>query len=179
MYCDDFVVCCESENDAKAFLNQLQERFKKFGLSIAEDKTQIIKFGKREWYLAEKQNRKVSTFNFLGFTHYGKKSRKGKWIMCHKTSKSNMARKLKEIKEYLKEVRNRVLLKEWWPTLILNVKGHLNYFGISGNYYCLEQFKNSVLHLAFKWINRRSQKKSMSWERYLRFLDIIHCQNQG
>ena len=47
-----------------------------------------------------------------------------------------MARKLKEIKEYLKEVRNRVLLKEWGPTLILNVKGHLNYFGISGNYYC-------------------------------------------
>jgi len=170
-YCDDFVVCCESENDAKEFLNQLKERFRKFGLSVAEDKTQIIKFGKREWYLAEKQNRKVSTFNFLGFTHYGRKSRKGKWIMGHKTSKSNMARKLKEIKEYLKEVRNRVLLKEWWPTLILKVKGHLNYFGISGNYYCLEQFRNSVLHLAFKWINRRSQKKSMNWERYLRFLE--------
>jgi len=94
-YSDDFVVCCESESDAINFLDSLQQRLMKFGLSIAEDKTRIIKFGKRVWQLSERQEAKPKSFNFLGFTHYGAKSRRGKWIMGHKTSKENLARKLK------------------------------------------------------------------------------------
>lgn len=171
-YCDDFVVCCQSEADAKEFLEQLQKRFEKFGLKIAEEKTKIVKFGVQEWYLAEKQDRKAKIFNFLGFTHYGKKSRKGKWIMGHKTSKDNLTRKLKEITEYIKSVRNTLSLKEWWPVLKSKLAGHINYFGISGNYRCLEQFRYSLVHIAYKWINRRSQKKSMNWEQFKRFMEF-------
>ena len=169
-YCDDFVVCCESEADAKEFLEQLKERFEKFGLKVAEEKTRLIKFGRKGWRLAEKQELKPETFNFLGFTHYGKKSRKGYWVMSHKTIKTTLSRKLKEIKEYIKSIRNIAPLENWWPTLKSKLRGHINYFGISGNYHCLEQFRYGVILTAFKWINRRSQKRSMNWEQYVRFM---------
>src|SRR3989338_6547012 len=80
-YCDDFVVCCESEMDAKTFLESLKTRLAEFNLTVADEKTRIIKFGQREWYLAAKQKRKAGSFNFLGFTHYATKSRRGKWIL--------------------------------------------------------------------------------------------------
>lgn len=67
-YWDDFVVCCESEKDAQEFLDVLQGRLQKFGLKIAEEKTRIIKYGRREWRLAHKERRRAETFNFLGFT---------------------------------------------------------------------------------------------------------------
>lgn len=170
-YCDDFVVCCESEHDAKEFLDLLKQRFEKFGLEVAEDKTQVLKFGRRAWQLAQKRGEKVESFNFLGFTHYCTKSRRGKFIMGHKTSKENLNRKLKETKEWIKKVRNQLSLKEWWPTIKAKLTGHYNYFGISGNYHCLNQFYKSMFWMVFKWINRRSQKKSMTLERYLKYIE--------
>ncbi|MFY9227372.1 MAG: group II intron reverse transcriptase/maturase [Minisyncoccia bacterium] len=171
-YSDDFVVCCESGQDAKDFLEALERRFEKFGLEVANEKTQVLKFGKKEWLLASKQGRRAKTFNFLGFTHYGKRSRKGYWVMSHKTEKSRLSRKLKEITGYIKSVRNTAPLKEWWPAIQIKLLGHINYFGISGNFKALEQFRRGVLAAAFKWINRRSQKKSMNWDKFTRFLEF-------
>jgi len=171
-YCDDFVVCCESEHDAKNFLQELRERFSKFGLRVAEDKTKVLKFGRRAWQLSQKSKEKLVSFNFLGFTHYCTKSRRGKFIMGHKTSKENLSRKLKETKEWMKKIRNRLALRDWWPTLKAKLTGHYNYFGISGNYRCLKQFYKSIFYLTFKWINRRSQKKSMTFEQYVNYLQF-------
>ena len=171
-YCDDFVVCCESQKDAIEFLDQLKNRFEKFGLSISEKKTRIIKFGKKEWYSAAKQGRKAETFDFLGFTNFAKKSRNGKWFICQKTTKGNLSRKLREITEYVRSIRCKVKLKEWWPILKSKVAGHINYFGISGNYRCLIQFSKKVISIVFKWINRRSQKKSMNWQQYMLHLEF-------
>ena len=165
-YCDDFVVCCESEQDAQEFLEQLKTRLQEFGLAVSIEKTRVIKFGQREWYLAAKQKRKADNFNFLGFTHYATKSRRGKWILGHKTTKENFARKLKETKEWLKAVRSVLKLNDWWPTLKAKLTGHFNYFGISGNYRAIQMFRQKVTCLALKWINRRSQKKSMTAEKY-------------
>lgn len=169
-YCDDFVVCCESEHDAKDFLQELRTRFSKFGLRVAEDKTKVLKFGRRAWQLSQRRKEKLESFNFLGFTHYCTKSRRGKFIMGHKTSKENLARKLKETKEWMKKIRNQLALKDWWPTLKAKLTGDYNYFGISGNYRCLMQFYKSIFNLTFKWINRRSQKKSMTFEQYVNYL---------
>ena len=171
-YCDDFVVCCESEHDAKNFLQELRIRFSKFGLRIAEDKTKVLKFGRRAWQLSQRRKEKLESFTFLGFTHYCTKSRRGKFIMGHKTSKENLARKLKETKEWMKKIRNRLALKDWWPTLKAKLTGHYNYFGISGNYRCLMQFYKSIFFLTFKWINRRSQKKSMTFKQYVNYLQL-------
>lgn len=171
-YSDDLVVCCEREIDAKEFLELLKQRLNKFGLEISKNKTKIVKFGKKVWQQAIKQKRKTESFDFLGFTHYGAKSRKGILIAGHKTSKINLARKLKEIKVWLKAIRNRVCLKDWWTILKAKLTGHYNYFGISGNYQCIKQFYKRITWLAFKWINRRSQKKSMSMKQYLYYRQV-------
>ena len=171
-YSDYFVVSCESEVDAKLFLESLTERLMKFGLEVSAEKTKIIKFGKRAWQLATKQGGKCESFNFLGFTHHGAKSRYGKLVMGHKTSKENLSRKLKETKEWIKAIRNLVPLKEWWPILKAKLVGHFNYFGISGNYRCLKQFYINVKWAAFKWINRRSQKKSMNMKDFNRYMQF-------
>lgn len=125
-YCDDFVVCCESEKDAKNFLELLQARLGKFGLQVSGDKTKVLKFGRQVWKQAQRSKEKVETFNFLGFTHYCGKSRQGYFIMGHKTSKENLCRKLKETKEWLKQIRNKLRLKEWWPVLKSKLTGHYN-----------------------------------------------------
>lgn len=169
-YADDFVVCCESEQDAKEFLTALMERFSKFGLEISPEKTQIIKFGRHQWKLNRKTGNKTETFNFLGFTHYCGTSRDGYFQIGHKTSKENLNRKLKNTKQWIKRVRNRLPLKEWWPTLEAKLSGHYNYFGISGNFRCLSQYYRQVVMMVFKWINRRSQRKSMTWEFFMQYL---------
>ena len=123
-YCDDFVVCCESEKDAKNFLELLNTRLEKFGLQVSEDKTKVIKFGRQVWKQAQRSKGKVETFTFLGFTHYCGKSRQGYFVMGHKTSKENFCRKLKETKEWLKKIRNKLRLREWWPVLKSKLTGH-------------------------------------------------------
>jgi len=169
-YCDDFVVCCESEKDAKNFLELLHTRLEKFGLQVSEDKTKVLKFGRQVWKQAQRSKEKVETFTFLGFTHYCGKSRRGYFVIGHKTSKENLSRKVKETKEWLKNIRNKLPLKEWWPVLKSKLRGHYNYFGVSGNYRCLQQFYNKIFSIVFKWINRRSQKKSMNFDQYLNYL---------
>lgn len=169
-YCDDFVVACESEQDAKLLMVELERRFSQFKLKISKEKTKVIPFGRKKWERSLRCDEKIPTFNFLGFTHYCGASRKGRFVMGHKTSKQNLNRKLKETKEWLKKIRNQIVMKEWWPALRAKLIGHYNYFGISGNMRSLRQFYDRVYNLVFKWINRRSQKKSMTRERYNAYL---------
>jgi len=169
-YCDDFVVACERRGDAERFLAELRERFAKFGLKISEEKTTIVTFGRKSWERSQETKEKLHTFNFLGFTHYCTASRRGKFIVGHKTSKQNLACKLRETKEWVKKVRSMMAVREWWPVLKAKLIGHYNYFGISGNMRCLRQFYDQVVLMVFKWINRRSQKKSMNWQHYHGYL---------
>ncbi len=170
-YCDDFVVCCESKRDAEEFLSVLRERLAKFGLSVAEEKTRVVEFGRQAWQKSRRHGTKVGTFTFLGFTHFCATSQRGKFIMGHKTSKDNLQRKLLETKSWLRAIRNIAPLKEWWPVLKAKLSGHYAYFGISGNLRCLQQFYHQVVSLTFKWMNRRSQKKSMNWQKYMQYLE--------
>ena len=169
-YCDDFVVVCESERDAYNFLEVLEERLARFKLEISPEKTRIVKFGRRVWQRAQRIKERVETFDFLGFTHYCKASRKGWFAMGHKTSRLRMFAKLKANKLWLKKIRNSVPLKDWWKKVKQKLIGHYNYFGINGNMRCLKQYYTQMIFLCFKWINRRSQKKSMNWEQFNRYL---------
>jgi len=98
MVYDDYVVCCEREEDAKDFLELQTQRLGKFGLEVSKEKTQIIRFGRSAWRRARDGKGKVASFNFFGFTHYCATSRRGKFIMGHKTGKENLCRKLKAMK---------------------------------------------------------------------------------
>ena len=70
----------------------------------------------------------------------------------------------------VKEDTNKLRIKEWWPVLKSKLTGHYNYFGVSGNYRCLQEFYNKIFFIVFKWINRRSQKKSMNFDQYQNYL---------
>jgi len=170
-YCDDFIVCCESKKDAANFIVELKERISKFNLNVSKEKTSIVRFGRQAWKTSIKGGDRVQTFNFLGFTHYCGKTRRGYFMMGHKTQKEKLRKGLTELNLWLKNVRNLFLLKDWWKVLSAKLLGHYNYFGVSGNMRCLKQFQHEASKLIYKWINRRSQKRSMTWEEYFRYLD--------
>lgn len=168
-YADDFIVCFQSGKEAKEFGTALKQRLSKFGLEISEDKSRIIEFGRYVWQRAQQEKRKTATFNFLGFTHYCDKTRKGKFKLGRKTASTKFRQKMKAMNEWLKKVRNLVELKEWWKVLRVKLLGHYRYYGISGNMRELRKFSTQVSKLAYKWINRRSQKKSYTYKQYCRF----------
>lgn len=171
-FCDDFVVTFESRKDAEKFLVELRERFAKFGLEVAEDKSRLIEFGKKSFKKHEWNKTKSSSFNFLGFTHFMKKSRYDFIIMGHKTSKENLRRKLQGMKEWFRVARAKIPFSEWIPVLKSKLTGHYNYFGLSGNFRCLIQFYKQVILLMYKWMNRRSQRKSIDWSSFRDHLQI-------
>lgn len=169
-YADDFIVCFQSGNEAKAFSEKLKQRLGLFGLKIAEDKARIIEFGRYVWQRAQEQGTKPATFDFLGFTHYCGKSRRGGFKLGRKTANSKFRQKMKAINIWLKNVRNAMKLEEWWPLLGLKLTGHYRYYGVSGNSEAINTFYYQTRRLVYKWINRRSQKKSYNWAQFERFL---------
>lgn len=166
-YADDFICCFQYQKEAEMFLKALRIRFQKFGLELAEEKTKILEFGR-----FAKENRKSrgkgkpETFDFLGFTFYcGKANEKGFFRCRVKTSKKKYRSKLKAIKEWIKA--NRTLpLEEIFSILSAKLKGHYQYYGVTDNTYAIESFYVETKWILFKWLNRRSQKKSYTLEQF-------------
>ncbi|NQE05631.1 hypothetical protein C5S32_07160 [ANME-1 cluster archaeon GoMg1] len=171
-YADDFIVCFQYDNEARAFGKALRKRLAKFGLKISEEKSRIIEFGRYACQQARKQGKKCATFDFLGFTLYCDKTRNGKFKVGRKTSSKKFRQKMKDMNQWLKGIRNRVKLEVWWLLLKQKLAGHYQYYGISGNIGGLQNYYYHTLRLAFKWINRRSQKKSYNWDQFIRFLSF-------
>ena len=163
-YCDDFVCCFQKKHEAEEFYRSLPKRFEKFGLELAMDKTKIIEFGR-----FAKENRirrgegKPETFDFLGFTFYCGLDGKKSYFRCRvKTSKKKFRSKIKAMKEWIK-IHRTIPLEELFKKINLKLKGHYNYYGVTDN---LREVKNYLLqtkYLLFKWLNRRSQKRSYDW----------------
>ena len=120
---------------------------------------------------AKTQRRRANTFDFLGFTHYCGVSRKGNFKVARKTSRKKYAAKCKKLKAWLKKIRNSVKTKEWWKTLIAKLRGHFQYYGVSENYRSIARFYTYALRVMHKLMNRRSQKRKMSWERFYSYLE--------
>ena len=161
-YADDFVVCFEYEKEAQKFYEELKERLNKFNLKLAENKTKIIKMGKNNKGSKE-------SFDFLGFTHYNGKTRKGYYKTVHKTSKKKLKTKKQNAKDWIKE---NIQLK---PTEIIkkiNIKliGHYRYYGITDNYNKLREFRNYIINTLFTELWRRGQKRKISWEKFNKIL---------
>ena len=173
-YADDMVICFQYENEAKEVYKQMQERLKICGLEFAEDKTRLIEFGR-----FAKQNRlkrglgKPETFDFLGFTHYCSTSKKtGKFRVKRKTSKKKSKQKVQEFNKWIKENRNKPLA-QIMDTVKRKLIGHFNYYGITDNYECILKYFCVVKKLLFKWLNRRSQKKSYSITTFKQMLKVF------
>lgn len=169
-YADDFVCCFQYRRDAEAFYSALIKRLEKFSLKIAEDKTKILPFGRfAERNCKRSGQSKPSTFDFLGFTHYCGKSQKGKFRVKRKSSRKKVSAKLKKHKEWLK-VHRTMDIKDIMARLTRSLNGYYNYYCITDNTHTVENFLDDVKQLLFKWMNRRSQRKSFSWDKFNLFL---------
>ncbi len=170
-YADDYVCCFQYEEDAQRFYRTLIKRLKKFHLEIAEDKTKIIPFGKSASEQCKGSGkRKPETFDFLGFTHYCSNSQSGKFRVKRKTSNKKMRAKLKQFKEWLKLNRNTDI-KAIVSRLSRSLTGYYNYYCITDNIPTVNNFQDKVRSLLFKWMNRRSQRKSFNWDKFLLFME--------
>ena len=169
-YADDFVCVvrykCDAERIEKAFHN----RFNKYGLELHPEKSRRMSFGRFEAGNAKEKERKANTFDFLGFTHFCDKTRKGHFKLGRRTSRKKFNRKCKEFTIWLKKIRNKKKPKYWWNTVRAKLRGHYQYYGISGNYKCMNAYYKHVIKALHKWLNRRSQKKSMSWDNFNNYL---------
>ncbi len=170
-YADDFIVMVRYADDAATIGEALRERFAAFDLELHPDKTRVISFGRYEPENAKRTNRPANTFDFLGFTHYCGRSRKGTFLLGRKTSSKRFRKKCKEVKDWLKAIRNTKQVKEWWPTLKAKLTGHYQYYGVSGNCRSIRRYFNAVRRITLKWLNRRSQKKSFSEEGFQEYLN--------
>ena len=169
-YADDFVCVVQYEPDAQRIERALKNRFNRYGLEIHPDKSRRMSFGRFEAQNAARQKRRANTFDFLGFTHYCDRTRQGGFKLGRKTSRKKYAAKCRELNEWLKENRNRKKTKEWWKILAAKLRGHYQYYGVSGNYRAINSYYRLAMVLVRKWLNRRSQKRSMSWEKFNDYL---------
>lgn len=166
-YADDSVFCFQYEEDANRFYEALILRLEKFSLEVAKDKTKLIKLNKGydDDNNIDKDN---NSFDFLGFTHYVGKDKNGVKRVKRKTSKKKYRASLLRCKEWIR--RNRVLPTEvFMKKIISKIQGHCNYYGITDNRRSVGNFIDECRSLIFKWLNRRSQKRSFSWSKFILF----------
>jgi len=171
-YADDYVCLVQYKDDATKILRALENRFNKYGLTLHPDKTRVFSFGRFERGNAQNQNRKANTFTFLGFTHFCDKTRSGHFKVGRKTAMKKFRAKIKELNIWLKQIRNLLPTKEWWKILEAKLRGHFEYYGVSGNFQAIKRYYSLALRLVHKWLNRRSQKKSMSWSKLYNYLNL-------
>jgi len=169
-YADDFVCLVQYEKDAKRIEKALNNRFNRFNLEIHPDKSECMSFGRFEAQNAKTKKRKPNTFDFLGFTHFCDKTKTGRFKLGRRTSKKKYVSKCKNMNQWLKKTRNLIKTKEWWKVLEAKLRGHYQYYGVSGNYAALARFYNNTLKQVHKWLNRRSQKSRMSWRDFNKYL---------
>lgn len=169
VYADDFVVCFQHKDEAQAFYKMLGDRMEHFGLTLEKEKSRLIEFGKFAEENSKRRNgKKPETFTFLGFTHYCSKSRSGEFRVKRKTSKKKFNKKIKEMDAEIKERLVILGLKVpdviYWLNQVL--VGYFHYYGITDNYNMLRRFVYRIEMTLFKWLNRRSQRRSYTWETF-------------
>ena len=172
-YADDAVLCFQCESEARACYKELVDRLKKFGLEIAEEKSKIIAFGrdpgKRDSNETGGSKGKPETFDFLGFTHYCGTGKNGRFCVKRKTSSKKYRASLLRAKLWIQE--NRHMPKDMLiDTLRRKLRGYYQYYGITDNRDMLSKFLDEVKRHLFKNLNRRSQRRSYTWDKFVLFL---------
>lgn len=151
-YADDALLGFSNERDGVRVMDALPKRFQRYGLKLHPQKTQQLTFTPGTG----------DTFDFLGFTHYWGKSRKGRWCIKRKTAKARFRRALSAVKQWCQRNRHQPVEVQY-PMLCRKLNGHYAYYGISGNLKALSGFRFRVERLWMKWLGRRSQRARITW----------------
>ena len=164
-YADDAVICCQYSQDAKRIHDVIGKRLAKYKLKLNEEKTHVVRF--------DRHNRKESgVFDFLGFTFYLGLSKTGRTIPKVKSSSKKLRIKLKRVNQWCKENRNQLRLRELWKAFCLKLRGHIQYYGVSFNSHAVDWFVKRAIVLFLKWLNRRSQRRSMTFDQFKQYMSI-------
>lgn len=171
-YADDAVLVFTHEADARRGLDVRPKRFGRYGLRLHPDKTRLVAFGRPHHRRDDHGDGGggPGTFDLLGFTHYWAVSRKGHWVVKRRTATGRLSRALARTYEWLQSMRHRKI-REYWPTLVQKVRGHYQYYGLTGNYDRLDAFYQRVRRLWQKALARRSQRSRMNWGRMQQLLE--------
>ena len=154
-YADDFVVAFQYRNEAEHFYARLRSRLKVFNLDVAEDKTSIKRFSRFH-------PSQLRHFEFLGFQFYWDIDFKGEPRLRRKTAPKKHRAALKDFADWIKANRHK-RLERLIPMLNRKVVGFCNYFGLSGNSLSVGRIFDRILDSLYKWLNRRSQRRSFTW----------------
>jgi RNA-directed DNA polymerase len=152
-YSDDAVLAFEYEDDAQALLAVLEASLAKYGLNLHAEKTRLLRFGRR-W---QQRGPKPQTFDFLGLTHIGGRSRRGQYLVIRRTSRKRLRRSLKAVRQWCARHRHRAVAWQW-AQLSRKLQGHYQYYGVRGNYEALVRFRQRVWQLWEAALRRRSQR---------------------
>ncbi len=164
-YADDAVICCQYSEDSKRIQKVIGKRLAKYKLRLNEEKTHVVKFDRRN-------RTESSVFDFLGFTFYLGKSKRGLTIPKVKSSSKKLRVKLKRVNEWCKKNRNKFRLRDLWKAFCLKLRGHIQYYGVSFNSPAVDWFVKRAVMLFLKWLNKRSQRRSMTYEQFKKYLTV-------
>jgi group II intron reverse transcriptase/maturase len=165
-YADDAALVFEREEDAKRVMAVLAKRFAKYGLTLHPDKTRLVDF-RSPSRTGRGRSQRERRFDMLGFTHFWGRSRKGRWVVTRKTASSRFSRALKRINQWCRSHRHQRVADQC-TALRRKLQGHFAYYGITGNARALSRFRYEAGRLWRKWLNRRSWKTRMTWEKFNR-----------
>jgi group II intron reverse transcriptase/maturase len=169
-YCDDFVMGFEHEEDARRVMAVLGKRLGRFGLTLHPDKTRLLPF--RRPPAGQTSGKGLNTFDFLGFTLYWARSRRGRWWITCKTRRASLRRAIQSVTDWCHRHRH-LPVKAQHAALTRRLRGHFNYFGVSGNFRSLLLIVEAAKRVWYKWLCRRSQRTRLTWERFADLLEQL------
>jgi len=172
-FADDFLACFQYETDALSFREQLEDRLQGFNLELALEKTRCIEFGRFARENAQKKGKKPEEFDFLGFTHYCGKTRKGFFKIKRRTSRKKFGLSLSRFTDWARKSRGRLTKGQMLRNAGSRVLGHLNYYAITDNSERCNSYVYHASQILFKWINRKSQRRSYTWEGFRQALNYV------
>ena len=162
-YADDFVITFEREDDARRVMEVLGKRLGRFGLALHPEKTRLVPFGRPPQ--GRQHGKGPGTLDFLGFTLYWRRTRRGRWEVAFKTRRARLRQAIGSVYEWCRRHRH-LSIPEQHAALTRRIQGHFNYFGVNGNVQSLENLIRHAERAWRKWLCRRSQRSRLTWERF-------------
>ena len=175
-YADDAVIAFEREDDARRVMGVITKRFERYGLKLHPEKTRVVQYQRP--HKGTPAGKGPATFDFLGFTHYWCRSRKGNWVPRVKTRKARLRRFITTVAEWCRNHRHEPV-KEQHAALSRRITGHFNYYGVNGNAPALRHVVHTCEVVWRKWLHRRSQNARMTWNRFAKLLQDFPLPKAG
>jgi len=169
-YADDFVIGVPREDDARRIMGVLPKRMSKYGLTVHPEKTRLVRFLPPDPADSETEERGrpgPGTFDFLGFTHYWGRTQRGGWVVKRKTARSRLKRAFQALSDWCRKNRHQPIEAQY-QALKQKVQGHYGYYGITGNFACLQAFREETRRIWRRWLGHRRRAGPVSWPDFLR-----------